>query len=630
MHLQWRTPQYKEVPQRKLKSCLFVDSMNSDSTLLEMLQVHHDQVIVVTDRHALAAHEFCYVGSEIYTMKNEPRVTLTFTASLASGATRELSVAPNSFVGDLQVAAEKAFEQGPLSLASTDCQVLDSRLHLSAVPLRGGEHLTAVMSGHVELCSTVAAFVMYTKGQHGIYCWGSEKLGQVANRIPEQLREVEVHFVAATDYAFAAVNEHGRVITWGDRRYGGDSRHVQDQLVDVEEIQGTEGAFAAKRKDGQVILWGARHKGGSTRQDRLKEIQTIRSTTTAFAAITQDGHVIAWGDPDKGGDSRYVDDELEDVQEIVGTDAAFAALRKDGHVITWGHDRYGGDTRYIRDQLTNVKSIQATGSAFAAIRKDGSVVSWGNPSCGGDTFDVQDQLYDVNFIKGTKVAFAAIRADGTVIAWGDGRYGGDTSTVADQLKDVQTLSSTDLAFAAVRANGTVVTWGDRFSGGKMDAEVKSQLVNVQKIHGSSTAFAAILSNRKLVTWGDNEAGGQSEPKKHWHRKTGSCWIDPVWMENRDMYSCSGTLVALHRMEAPNQLPRSQLQINFAAADQVAKVEFMVTEVSHTEFEVQVLKERRSSRSFDEEVYLSNQEYSNLAAACFEPPFFDASFFWIFP
>ena len=98
----------------------------------------------------------------------------------------------------------------------------------------------------------------------------------------------------------------------------------------------------------------------------------------------------------------------------------------------------------------------------------------------------------------------------------------------------------------------------------------------------------------------------------WHRKTGSCWIDPVWMENRDMYSCSGTLVALHRMEAPNQLPRSQLQINFAAADQVAKVEFMVTEVSHTEFEVQVLKERRSSRSFDDEVYLSNQEYSNLA------------------
>ena len=242
------------------------------------------------------------------------------------------------------------------------------RLHLSEVPLRGGEHLTAVVSGHVELCSTVAAFVMYTKGQHGIYCWGSEKLGQVANRIPEQLREVEVHFVAATDYAFAAVDEHGRVITWGDRRYGGDSRHVQDQLVDVEEIQGTEGAFAAKRKDGQVVLWGARHKGGSTRQDRLKEIQTIRSTSTAFAAITQDGHVVAWGDPDKGGDSRHVDDELEDVQEIVGTDAAFAALRKDGHVITWGHHRYGADTRYIRDQLTNVKGIQATGSAFAAIR----------------------------------------------------------------------------------------------------------------------------------------------------------------------------------------------------------------------------------------------------------------------
>ncbi|CAL1164382.1 unnamed protein product [Cladocopium goreaui] len=100
--------------------------------------------------------------------------------------------------------------------------------------------------------------------------------------------------------------------------------------------------------------------------------------------------------------------------------------------------------------------------------------------------------------------------------------------------------------------------------------------------------------------------------EYWHRKTGSCWIDAVWISNQESYSCSGTLVALQRLEAPNQLPRSQLQINFAAADQVVKVEFMVSEVSHSEFEVQVLRERRHRRNFGDEVYLSNEEYSNLA------------------
>ena len=38
-------------------------------------------------------------------------------------------------------------------------------------------------------------------------------------------------------------------MTWGDRRLGGDSSAVQDQIRFVEQIQATDEAFAAVRED---------------------------------------------------------------------------------------------------------------------------------------------------------------------------------------------------------------------------------------------------------------------------------------------------------------------------------------------------------------------------------------------
>ncbi|CAK9001997.1 Uncharacterized protein SCF082_LOCUS7143 [Durusdinium trenchii] len=97
--------------------------------------------------------------------------------------------------------------------------------------------------------------------------------------------------------------------------------------------------------------------------------------------------------------------------------------------------------------------------------------------------------------------------------------------------------------------------------------------------------------------------------EYWHRRTGSSWIDPVWMDDAS-YSSSGILLALERLEAPGQPRSSQVRIRFRAADQEATVDFLVTDVSHSEFEVRVLDERRSRRH-DQEVYLSSEEYANL-------------------
>ena len=50
--------------------------------------------------------------------------------------------------------------------------------------------------------------------------------------------------------AFAAILDDGSVVTWGHAAGGGDSRDVQDELKNVQQIQATGYAFAAILADG--------------------------------------------------------------------------------------------------------------------------------------------------------------------------------------------------------------------------------------------------------------------------------------------------------------------------------------------------------------------------------------------
>ena len=65
-------------------------------------------------------------------------------------------------------------------------------------------------------------------------------------------------------------------MTWGSAWHGGDSRAVQDQLKNVQQIQasfaGFRGAFAAVLGDGSAVTWGDAKYGGdsSAVQGQLK------------------------------------------------------------------------------------------------------------------------------------------------------------------------------------------------------------------------------------------------------------------------------------------------------------------------------------------------------------------------
>eukprot|EP00439_Symbiodinium_sp_Y106_P000550 s5612_g1.t1 len=106
-----------------------------------------------------------------------------------------------------------------------------------------------------------------------------------------------VMFTTATNSAFAAILGDGSVVTWGDVRRGGDSRTVQHQLKNVQQIQACGFAFAAILGDGFVVTWGGGVLFGGNFlavQDQLKNVQQIQATTSAFAAILGDGSVVTW------------------------------------------------------------------------------------------------------------------------------------------------------------------------------------------------------------------------------------------------------------------------------------------------------------------------------------------------
>eukprot|EP00435_Cladocopium_sp_Y103_P044313 s1359_g12.t1 len=158
-------------------------------------------------------------------------------------------------------------------------------------------------------------------------------------------RLANLHQLTTAKAPFAAIKADGSVVTWGDRRHGGDSRQVQEQLRDVHEIFASRSAFSALRKDGRVVTWGLQQFGGdsSSVQEQLQDVQDIRASRSAFAAVTGERRVVTWGDAFNGGDSSEVTHLLEDIVQLEASKGAFCALRADGRVVTWGDARSGGD-----------------------------------------------------------------------------------------------------------------------------------------------------------------------------------------------------------------------------------------------------------------------------------------------
>jgi|ERR1712034_26007 len=154
-----------------------------------------------------------------------------------------------------------------------------------------------------------------------------------------------------------------------------------DLQSDVESIVSTDLAFAALKKNGRVITWGNRQWGGdssSVSSDLQSDISTVVSTTCRFAALKTNGRVIRWGNSDDDS-SSVISDLQSDISTVVSNDYAFAALKKNGKVITWGDPLYGGDSsnvsEFIQNGVIQIEAVDFT-RAFRATKSDGTQIQW--------------------------------------------------------------------------------------------------------------------------------------------------------------------------------------------------------------------------------------------------------------
>ena len=363
---------------------------------------------------------------------------------------------------------------------------------------------------------------MYQKGKELLIPWGGDGEQLVLTVTPYDtngLRGARVSktfkyriviptMVTGNYFAFAVLKNDGTVVTWGDPLYGGNSKDVQDQLVDVKKIIGTKFAFAALKNDGTVVTWGLSEYGGNSDavQFKLTDIQSIKGNDYAFAAIKNDGTVVTWGDPLYGGYTDDLQNKLVDVKSISYTKNAFAAILNNGKVVTWGDGSNGGDSSDVQSKLINIKFIAGSERAFAAIKYDGTAVAWGDKSYGGNI--PVSAMYDIYAITDTNSAFAAVKLNGTVRTWGLSYAGGDSGNVQTQLIGVKSIVGNYASFAALKNDGTIVTWGRIVGGGNSD-DVQTQLIDVKSIVGSYEAFAALKVGGRVVTWGESNYGGDS-------------------------------------------------------------------------------------------------------------------------
>lgn len=211
--------------------------------------------------------------------------------------------------------------------------------------------------------------------------------GKIEMRLPHEIfPDEKINFgftdVFATKNSFwsliyAGVKENGTVVIW-THQYFVTIHHRQN----IKTIKSTRGAFAALTEHGGVLTWGSSISGGDTTlisHNISRGVKEIFSTEAAFAALKLDHSVVVWGDTSFGGDFINLQSlGPQNIKRVVANRGAFAALKFDGSVICWGAHRYGGNFSKVVHQLSNriVQLTKFSDFQFCAKTENGYEVVW--------------------------------------------------------------------------------------------------------------------------------------------------------------------------------------------------------------------------------------------------------------
>lgn len=261
----------------------------------------------------------------------------------------------------------------------------------------------------------------------------------------------------AAGHAFAvAIDEEGRLWTWGSNEYGQLANGVAATCADdpsLSEAISMRG-YAGLIDDPSVVD---------------ERFTAVEAGIDFVLALTADGRVYSWGANRYGqlghsGRTKTAQPRLvlgadgqpiEHVVEISAGGRSAMALTEEGRVLSWGANQYGqigngesGDFRHqltptVIEQLHEIVAIDVGQFHAMALTKTGEVFAWGSSELGvlGQTLDgaealgqiqtrplpvlVQDghKLKNIIKILVAHSASYALDTDGQLFAWGGNAFG---------------------------------------------------------------------------------------------------------------------------------------------------------------------------------------------------------------
>lgn len=284
-----------------------------------------------------------------------------------------------------------------------------------------------VFVGKLSRCSHISAgfgaSLVVTEQQQTLI-WGFCQVGiggsDLFSEEPTLINEIgNITQVAAGQFLYAAINQVGKVYTWGfgtDGALGRPSIQINASpeiiaaLPEIQDIAIGDNFMMALTKEGKLYGWGSNSAGqlglghlkGVTTPEPIPlpiKINSIATGSTHVLAVSNEGKVYGWGSNHFGQSGSnalpYIDSPklISFPEKIIAVAAGMhysLALSVSGKVYAWGWNGFGqlglGDlkARNTPTRIPNLSGVSsiAAGEAHALATSKDQLLGWGSNESG--------------------------------------------------------------------------------------------------------------------------------------------------------------------------------------------------------------------------------------------------------
>lgn len=326
-----------------------------------------------------------------------------------------------------------------------------------------------------------------------------------------------VQIAAGIDHT-VALKSNGTVFTWGSNTYGqlgigssgySDNKLIPTQVVGLTNIKAVAAGYwhtAAVDNDGRVYTWGNNIYGqignGYSSNDiyvrtpykvtNISNIKAIEAGDYNTVALDNNGYMYAWGNNEAGQTvsgsyapvlKPYKVTSISNIQDVATSFMHIAVLDTGGDVYTWGWNSYG--------QL-------------------------GNGSLGGTRVSTPYKITSISNIKDVATGYeytVALDNDGYVYAWGrnmSGQLGGGSSGAnaltpekITSISDIQAITAKDEHAVALDDEGYVYEIDSSYV---LTTRKITSISNIKAIAAGGDHTVALDNDGNVYTWGENRYG----------------------------------------------------------------------------------------------------------------------------